>query len=199
MTGMIQTVRSRVSRISRVLVASTASFLNNIVGHQHFFHFIILAPFWLFMIKWRASNFGFKTQEIITSKCVNIDFWIYMSVITETVRRLVTRESFFLTAASSESQISVWLVGLGGIGLLFGNVHHWLMANWGSILIVALIFAVAAWLKNSGWIAFRVLWVRMSLLEVHVRMEKIFAMNWGFSVFYLDPFIVFAKIENIFN
>lgn len=73
------------------------------------------------------------------------------------------------------------------------------MANWGNILLVTLILTVATGLKNSWGIAFRVLGVGMCLFEVHVRMEKIFTVDWGFAVFDFDPFVIFAKIENIFD
>lgn len=91
------------SWVSWVFVASTTSFFNHIVSYQLFLYFIVLAPFWLFVVEWRASHFGLEIiQEFVARKRMNVNFLCHMSIITETVWRLVAGKSFFLTSASSE-------------------------------------------------------------------------------------------------
>ena len=73
------------------------------------------------------------------------------------------------------------------------------MSNWWYNLIVALLVTVTAGLKDPWGIALRVFGVGVRLFQVHVGMEEIFATYRRFSMFDLNSFIVFAKIQNIFD
>jgi hypothetical protein len=187
------------TRIPWKFVASATFLLYDVVLHQSLLDGMLTPVGRFFMFERRISQPGFCAEEMISSKCVEFKFLAVVCIIAVALRRLSRWKSFLFAPASCKAKIRIWSVWSGRISLFFGELHHRFMAKWNILIAIAVITITARFNKVRWYLTWRILWVWTDFLQVHIRMKEILASTWRFTMLDFDPFIIFTKIENIFD
>lgn len=187
------------TRISWKFVASATFLLYDVVLHQSLLDGMLTPVGRFLMFERRIPQPRFCAQEMIAGKCVEFKFLTVICIVAVALWRLSSGKCFFLAAASCQAKIRIRSVWSGRISLFFGKLHHRFMAKW-NILITITVITITAWFNKVRWhLTWRILWVWTDFFQVHIRMKQILASAWRFTMLDFDPFIIFTKIENIFD